>query len=136
MKSFVVALVVALSLTAVPACGKSGPKLPTTSQVESVQVRAVKYAQAALTRVGELQTAAIAANRAGGLADHPAVIVVQFCVAAEKVLRDAPTSWYDSVAALYTKLQTDLTALDKQKLSTLLTALDAVLSSVSGGARP
>ena len=83
------------------------------------------------TRVGELQSATIAANSATpkGLADAPAIVIVKFCVAAEKTLQTTPSGWQQTVATAWAQAKANLPPITNQAVAAAISGVDVVLAS-------
>ncbi len=99
-------------------------KLPVDPALKQAQI-----ADSVVTRLSELQAAAIDANAGGGLTDKDTIPIVRFTVAASKVVRQVPNGWEPTVRASYTAFKTALPLSARTKFSALLTLLDALIGA-------
>lgn len=68
------------------------------------EARAAQIAQEVVMRLGELQSAAIAANAEGLLSDPDAVRVVRFTTASVRTVQQTPYGWGPSVTQAYSEI--------------------------------
>lgn len=127
---FVTSLLSAVLLTfalasVTPACTHTPPDL-------TPQAQAAFKANQVATRIGELQDAAIAFNKATPqvLNDHDAVTVVSFTVMALQTMRSVPDGWQATVLAAYGQFKQALAPAAKQKLSAVLLTVDTSLAAL------
>lgn len=114
-----------LGSVALPAC--HAPSSVTTPAGKSAYT-----ADQVVKRLGELEAAAIQANKTGGLADQPAVLIVKFCVDSARTLKEAPNGWVPTVSRGWQQLKRDVPILSDSKWAPYATTVDAVLASFGG----
>jgi hypothetical protein len=119
-----IAFTLATSLAVLMNCG--GPKVVRTPAAAAAQT-----ADNVVLQIGELQTAAIDANRSGLLPDKTAIAIVRFCVDANTRLRDHPSDWRGVVGDAYHALRNSLTASEQAKLTAALAVLDLIFGATA-----
>jgi len=125
---FILPIVLALSIGAVtPACTHTPPSVVTPAGQTAFK------ADEAVNRLGDLQTVAIAANKAGQLNDATSTRIVQFTVASIKTLKDSPAGWQATVATGWAQLKSVLPT-TSPNVAAALNAVDLALALI-GGAR-
>lgn len=124
MRARLLSVILVVALVAVPACASqpvgNPSSFPTSGHTLSV-------ADHVLQRVGELQAAAIQANKDGGLSDHDAVLVVRFTVSTATVIKDIPDGWEPVVITSYKEIKRQLPASASATLAPLFIVIDALL---------
>lgn len=113
-------LIVSLALIVGLACAPKNANL-------SPAGREAYTADQIVIRLGELQDAAIAANKSGGLADGPAIKIVQFTVDGAKTCKAVPAGWQATLKAGWLTLKAQLDAAVRTKLGAAWAVLDAIL---------
>jgi hypothetical protein len=115
----------ALAALFVVAPGCHAPVTITTAQGKTAFT-----ADQIVQRVNELQSAAIQANGAGGLATSTTRTIVTFCVAADQTLAATPAGWQASVSAAWASAKTQLPVITNPAVAAAISAVDVVLAAV------
>lgn len=110
-----------LSLSLVPSCAKTPPSVVTREGQIAYQADQV------VTRFGELQNAAIAAEAAGGLSTANARIVVQFTVSSIRTIGEAPEGWRAVVKQAWIEVKAALPAAQRTALAGYIMAIDLLV---------
>ena len=103
-------------------------------QTASPEQRAAHYANEAVLKIGEIQSAAISANAAGALTDRHAVTVVRFTTASVRTIRQTPFGWAPLVKTAYTEVKLAVPAPPGSALATTYAVLDALFTTIQTGA--
>lgn len=113
-------LVLALTFT-----GACAPKHP------DPQAQAAQVAREVIQRLGELQSAAMAANEATPqtLSDADAVTVVRFTTASIRTVQQTPYGWGPSVTQAYTEVKRAFGT--HPKLAGIFALIDLILQGVA-----
>lgn len=119
----------AVVLVALPLLAGCGSKLDPATPGATPQTQTLQRADAVLVRLAELQTAAIDANRTGGITDRDAILVVRFTQTAGKIVHDVPNGWQPAVLTAYAELKTNLPPPVRERFSLLFTLLDALIAA-------
>jgi hypothetical protein len=115
-------IVLALLLSFAPAC------TPPSHIVTAPGKIAFTAVQVEL-RVNEVQNAAIAANKSGGLDDAQTKVIVTYTVAADKVLQTTPAGWQAVVKQLWQEAAPKITTTNPT-IQLAITALTGILGAL------
>ncbi len=116
-------LILCLSLTPVTlACH---PPATITTQPGKIAFTADQI----VVRVNELQSAAVQANASGALDTANTRTIVEFSVAADKVLKATPSGWQSTVKALWTQARPKITT-SNTTVQLAVTALSGILEAL------
>lgn len=83
-----------------------------------------------VVRVNELQNAAIQANTTNGLDTNSTRTIVQFCLAANGLLRSTPSGWQQTLQVAWMDAKVKLAGVKNQTVLTAMSLVDAVLLGV------
>ena len=83
-----------------------------------------------VTRIDELQNAAIQANTSGNLSTASTRILVQFAGSADAVLAATPSGWPTTVRTLWTTAKGNLGTQTNPLIVALMSAVDAVIGGL------
>lgn len=102
------------------------------------EARQAYYADQVSLRVSELQALTIAANEGTPklIDDATAITIVKFTVQASRVLREVPNGWMAVVKPAYDGLKLALPADVRDRLRTILAALDALIDLTAKAGPP
>lgn len=116
-------LILVACLFLMPACA------PPVSVV-TPQGQAAYKADQIVTRVNELQNAAIAANTSQQLSTDATRLIVEFCVGADKTLAQTPNGWQATVTIGWASLKASLPVITNPAVLAAIGAVDVLLGSV------
>lgn len=119
-------LLLVLTLALAPACVHPPPTI--TSQAGKTAFTADQI----VTRVNELQNAAIAANGAQQLTTPITRTIVEFCVAADQTLATTPSGWQGTVHTAWTLAKGKIGTVANPAVAAALSAVDIALASLGG----
>ncbi len=122
------ALVLVLALSLLPTACAPPPTVVTQAG------KTAYTADQVVVRVNELMNAAIAANAAVPpvLTTAATRTIVQFCVAADKTLAQAPAGWPQTVGTAWAQTKARLPVITNPAISAAINAVDVVLAATGG----
>ena len=97
--------------------------------IQSPEAKVAYTADQVAVRINELQATAIKANAEGALSVNDTRRIVQFCVAANKALKDTPAGWQKAVASAWQEVRRDLPPTNNEAVRAALVAIDVVLAT-------
>lgn len=98
----------------------------------SIQTPAGKAAYTAdqiVTRINELENAAIQANSTGGLPTETTRVIVEFCVSADATLKTTPQGWQAAVSTAWAQAKGKLPAISNPAVAAAIASVDVLLAS-------
>ena len=118
-------LLLLLCLALAPALSACTPPTTIVTQPGKIAFAADQI----VIRVNEAQAAAIQANMTGGLDDAQTRVIVDYAVAADKVLKTTPAGWQTTVKTLWQQALPKITTTNPT-VQLAITALTGVLGAL------